>query len=276
MMKKIIVKFKGGLGNQLFQYSFALSLSYKYSLPIFFDNFNLQLNHPKNTSRRFMLSELSVNYPFVSLFKKIYYFIMPFFIKNFVINDKTLNSVNDGRDTIILDGYFQNYILFDEFSNEIKDSLKLSSQNTDYTELENIILKCENSVALHIRRGDYVTNAYANKFHGVLLIDYYLQAISILRNKLKNYNIFIFSDDIKWAKENFKFDNFFFVDDTYKLSDVESLIVMSKCNHFIIANSSYSWWAAYLGSNPSKNVIYPKSWNIYNSSPISPIDWICI
>ena len=129
----------------------------------------------------------------------------------------------------------------------------------------------ENNISIHIRRTDYVTS---NGYHPVQSIEYYKQAIEIIGDY---DNIFVFSDDINWCKENLKFDNMIFVDGN---DDVEDMWLMSICNHNVIANSSFSWWGAWLNNNPDKKVIAPNNWfgsqTNLNTNDLIPNTWIKI
>jgi hypothetical protein len=118
------------------------------------------------------------------------------------------------------------------------------------------------SVAIHIRLGDYLSNPEAHALHGVCPFEYYYSAIQFMRNQLSDPHFYIFSDDIHLAKEKFQLSGPDFSDiegHTGKMSYLD-LYIMSKCRHFIIANSTFSWWSAWLGSNHEKIVIAPERW----------------
>ena len=117
------------------------------------------------------------------------------------------------------------------------------------------------SVGVHIRRGDYVANPIANQFHGVCSLEYYLAAIAKLKEEIGAPRFFVFSDDIGWARQNLRLpDPTTFVDHNGEAHDYEDLRLMSLCKHHIIANSSFSWWGAWLSNNPDKIVIAPERW----------------
>jgi len=134
------------------------------------------------------------------------------------------------------------------------------------------------SISLHIRRGDYVSNVYTNSVHGTCSLDYYQQAVTLLESKLNNPHFFIFSDDLAWAKEHLSFiENVTFVELDVNIPDHDEMFLMSQCLHHIIANSSFSWWGAWLNKNLDKIVIAPKRWFIdetYNTSDLIPDAWI--
>ncbi|MBC7981871.1 alpha-1,2-fucosyltransferase, partial [Candidatus Parcubacteria bacterium] len=129
-----------------------------------------------------------------------------------------------------------------------------------------------NSVSIHIRRGDYVNNNH----HGSCDLGYYYKALHHIKSKISSPHFFIFSDDIQWAKDNMQIGEATFVSNG-DIPEVEELILMSMCSHNIIANSTFSWWAAYLNQNLHKIVIAPKQWTRKETSDtleILPKTWI--
>jgi hypothetical protein len=129
------------------------------------------------------------------------------------------------------------------------------------------------SVSIHVRRGDYLN--YSNTFN-IQSVDYYQRAINVLKNKLVSPIFFVFSDDITWCKANLSFANdLIFIDES--IADYEQLTLMSLCSHHIIANSSFSWWGAWLGLNQDKVVIAPQNWfadHALTVNDIVPNDWL--
>ncbi|MDD3060131.1 MAG: alpha-1,2-fucosyltransferase, partial [Sulfurimonas sp.] len=147
--------------------------------------------------------------------------------------------------------------------------------------LEDIKLKEEiqssNSVSLHVRRGDYVSNKNATSYHGVSSLDYYYNAIETISKKISNPILYIFSDDIPWVRENLIVSlPIVFIENTNTDRPFEDIYLMSLCKHNIIANSTFSWWGAYLNSNLEKNVIAPKKWfndPVINTEDLIPSSW---
>ena len=118
-----------------------------------------------------------------------------------------------------------------------------------------------NSISLHVRRGDFINENSTNKTHGVCSIEYYKKAIDFIAKKISNPVFFIFSDDTKWVYENMKLQfKYFVVDINDHKFAYEDLRLMSKCNHHILANSSLSWWGAWLNESENKVVVAPKIW----------------
>jgi hypothetical protein len=118
------------------------------------------------------------------------------------------------------------------------------------------------SVGIHIRGRDYITNEETKKSHFTCDILYYERCISYIRDKIYNPNFFVFSDDPEWAKTFLKTDHSFtFVEgNLWNKTNYEDLRLMSLCKHNIIANSSFSWWGAWLNNNPAKIVLAPQKW----------------
>ena len=135
-----------------------------------------------------------------------------------------------------------------------------------------------NAVSVHVRRGDYVNNKNANAFHGVCSPEYYRKAIELIAKRVDSPKYFVFSDDIEWVKEHIEIPNAVFVSQK-DIADHEELVLMSKCKHAIIANSSFSWWGAWLNANPNKLVIAPKQWvsdSRVNTVDAIPAEWVRI
>lgn len=137
-------------------------------------------------------------------------------------------------------------------------------------------IQSTNSVALHVRRGDYVSNKETSAFHGVCSTAYYQDAIAYLARKRSDLYFFIFSDDISWVKENLVINEFpvDYVEHNTNLAH-EDLRLMYFCKNNIIANSSFSWWGAWLNNHPDKIVIAPEKWNnIPGNNTELPDQWI--
>lgn len=149
-------------------------------------------------------------------------------------------------DNYDLVGYFQSYKYFENVSFEILDYFTFTNKVKNSTHEKNPFVPF-NNVAIHVRRGDYLN---LSDYHTVLPMSYYNEAMSYFDNK----RFIIFSDDMQWCRENFKGDKFLFANG----NEVEDLYLMSMCESHIIANSSFSWWGAYLAG--SKDVFAPKNW----------------
>lgn len=284
----IVVRLKGGLGNQMFQYALGRVLSLKNNSELLLDTTFFNQNFPANALREYNLKSFNIHARVANKSEiPIVYrnFNNRFAIKIIFLIKKILGTkgVEKGfkfdknllelKGSIFLDGYFQSYKYFDAYKEIIKKDFILNNQSDEF---KNKVIEIENqnSVCMHVRRGDYV----GNKMHEVADLSYYKKSLSILSEKIKIEKICIFSDEIKWCKENFKFDgDYVFME--RGASDVEDLILMSSCKHFILANSSFSWWSAWLASNPNKIIVCPKQWfgdSTIDTSDLIPSKWIRI
>ena len=164
------------------------------------------------------------------------------------------------EDGCYLDGYFQCEKYFKDIREIILEQFSINQDISNYTkEIKNKIQNFQNSCSLHIRRGDFVNSKNIN-IHGACDIEYYKKAMKYLEEKVENINYFIFSDDIEWVKENLAIQNAIYIDSKEKRIPHEDIYLMSLCKNNIIANSSFSWWGAWLNQNEKKMVIAPKRW----------------
>jgi hypothetical protein len=157
-------------------------------------------------------------------------------------------------------GYWQSSKYFSDYEKEIREDFQFIKP-LDRKNLS-VLKKIEktSSASIHIRRGDYVSNSKINKVHGTCSITYYRKAINHLKRKFPNSAFFVFSDDPNWVKENIKINNATYVDWNQGKNSYKDMQLMSRCKHNIIANSSFSWWGAWLNCNPKKIIIAPKIW----------------
>jgi hypothetical protein len=179
---------------------------------------------------------------------------------------------------IFLDGFFQTEKYFADFSKVIREDLKLKTPlSLIAQDWEKRIQKDDFPVAVHVRRGDYVAH---RDFGGIATEEYYQKASRILLKTLPHARFYVFSDDISWCMEHLHLPGMTIYIDAPHLQDHEELILMSKCKHNIIANSSFSWWGAWLNDNPEKIVIAPAKWsNLHDKNwyrDIIPDHWMRI
>ncbi len=270
----IVVKLSGGLGNQMFQYATGLSLSLKNKTQLLLDlSYLLDKSLRENiTHREYALNCFKIKARFLNKVDDLTIIKQ----KNLLFNPVILNSSNN----TYLDGYWQCEKYFINIRSRLLKEFKLKMK-PDYNnkELLKIINHC-NSVAIHIRRGDYVANPHTNQVHGLCSMDYYKKAIDYINKNVKNPIYYVFSDDPEWCRINLIFRNQYEVVDINTSNQAsEDLKLMSSCKHFIIANSSFSWWGAWLSKNKNKIVIAPKRWfnkEEANINDIVPEKWIRI
>ena len=274
----VVVVLQGGIGNQMFQYAVARVLSIKLDTDVVIDLSFFSIHGQKKWCRPYELDVFnydSFNKKHLNIFtrSKLLVHAFPFLIKSTVglfllekmnvINDKTfyrVDSLYNGNKTIKLFGYFLHEKYFRPYRQEIIDTFSfkpiLCHKNQSFM---NKILKL-NSVSVHIRRGDFILNENAKKIYPIVPVDWYKTAIAEISIKVYNPTFFFFSDDMEWVKKNFgEIGNTYFVDINGRAELAHNdMRLMSLCKHNIIANSSFSWWGAWLNTNPDKIVIAPK------------------
>lgn len=279
---KNIIKFNGGLGNQMFQYAFAKSLeektriqsffdmsffSKKYSRPYELNIFELKLNEIKDISTKLKIAAI---WKLRKQLKNKSFGGLNFYCEEHFEFDQNLFNT---KPNTLIEGFFQSERYFEN----IKDKLcadfhfkkELQGKNLELAEK----IDASNSISLHIRRGDYVKKKRYQNLYATCSTDYYKKGVEEICKSFPNPKLFIFSDDIEWVKENLNlpyesiYVNHNTGDDSWK-----DMQLMSLCKHNIIANSSFSWWGAWLNPNEQKIVIAPKKW--FNDDKIIQTDVI--
>ena len=271
----IIVKLSGGLGNQLFQYSFGRYLSLKHNTELKLD-IQLNINASDFTPRLLGLSKYNIDLNFATNNEiESYKFFktgslsrierklnqrFPFLNKRYVV-EKPFTILNNDLllDDCYYDGYWQSEYYFKSIKNILINDLQFNFDLNESNKLLVEDISNSMSVSLHIRRSDYLSVSSNAKIFSICTLKYYQDAISYFNLKFGKPIFYIFSDDISWAKENFVGENFVIVD--VNQDDPHSdMYLMSQCKHNIIANSTFSWWGAWLNSTEDKVVISPKEW----------------
>jgi hypothetical protein len=269
----IVVQLIGGLGNQLFQYAAAKSLAIEKKEKLCidvsqFENYKLHnyaLNH-------FNIVSNIYKRPNIYLRK-----IKSFYQKNILYKEVDFEYnpelINLKADVIYLEGYFQSEKYFLKYEKEIRKDFEIITTLKRITQKTIEQIQKVNSVSVHIRRGDYLTNPV----HNTNKENYYEKALELIESRVNNPVFFVFSDDMDWVKLNFSTkQETVFIDFNDALTNFEDLKLMSSCKHNIIANSSFSWWGAWLNQNPDKIVIAPKQWfndDSICSDDVIPTSW---
>lgn len=288
---KFIVSISGGLGNQMFQYAFAKALTRLKNTKVEFD-FGFYKNQNLRTPE---LENFRLSLPLVNEYKLFLFGLKPsrFYIRPIIklirsickpeiVLEKYFNynpDVFKSKGLIYFDGYWQSEKYFEDITAEIRSDFAFNSTNLQNT-CEYEIVNKPTTVGVHIRRGDYVSNTHVKNLIGTLPISYYHKAFAEIEKQIQNPNYIFFSDDIEWVKQNFpKKNNYFYIKQS--ISGFNSMHLFSLCKHQIIANSSFSWWAAWLNSNSRKIVIAPKFWFVdknmqMQAGDIIPKKWIKI
>lgn len=280
----IIGNLYGGLGNQLFQYSAALSFSKQYGHELKFVNiFNKRYRQAHTKFDLDKLYNLKISYiDSYELKQKFGYLKSNYYFNKFaykfninfdcIITDKLAKTLANNKNYFLY-GYFQNYkylkyteLTLHKYFYEPRDINNLNKYQL-YQEILNT-----HSVSLHIRGGDYL----ANPMRQVCNYEYYFNAIKKIKYFNSNAIFYIFSDDLNYAKNILsKLDiNYRLVDNHF--NNALNLYLMSKCKDNIIANSSFSWWAAYLNNNKYKKIISPKKWLTNYNKSLALKEWIIL
>lgn len=289
----IIVHLIGGLGNQLFQYALGRRLA-------ILNNTSLALDHSGFSTyyklHKYSLQHFNIEENFISpekakkyrnLLSRVFTELdnrtgnhLGTYYKRKYIKERSLKfdkNIFQCLPDVYLEGFWQTEKYFKEIIPTLRKefTFKTPPNRTNKELCDKITL--HNAVSIHVRRADYVTDSATNKDHGVCGLDYYRNAIRFITEKVKSPHFYVFSDDMNWTKANLKIDfPVTYVDFNNADTNYEDLRLMSLCNHNIIANSSFSWWGAWLNQHSDKIVIAPKKW--YNnpnksSEDLIPPDW---
>lgn len=287
----IIAKIAGGLGNQIFQYAAGRSLAIANNCELkldlsWFELFKLHNGYELN---RFAIKAEIASAKEVSqvvrcqskwikaLRKKIGWSNKAHFVEyGFSFRPEFMKLTQP----VYIEGHWQSYKYFESISPIICTELQPINPLSDASlQIAEQITKVD-AVSIHVRRGDYVANKVINKVHGVIGVDYYMLAIQHIRKTIPSPHFYVFSDDLEWAINYLGLkDEATFVSHNKEASSYEDMRLMSLCKHNIIANSSFSWWGAWLNHSKNKIVIYPKKWfndPSKNISDLTPVTWIPI
>lgn len=246
---------KGGLGNMLFQISAAASLAHEHNDIAVFSTKNAYCNHKSiETYQNNILRNIKFQQETI-LTTNIYN--EPVFEYRSIPYNKNLT----------LYGYFQSEKYFNK--QLVLDLFDISENIKKHIYLNHNQIFKNNTCSIHVRRGDYLLLSHN---HTIRTMDYYNEAIKQIP---KNTKFLIFSDDMLWCKQNFIGEQYVFIENQ---EDYMDLYMMSQCDYNIIANSSFSWWGAWLNQNPEKIVIAPKQWfgtalQHYNIKDLIPTTW---
>jgi hypothetical protein len=253
----MIIKIKGGLGNQLFQYAFGRALPTKDGNLVKFDI----SNYDNDPLRSYKLKYFNIEDHIASRIE--------------IFFNKVFTKV--GLSSSYLEGYWQSEKYFLDIKDIIKKEFTLKDPLGGTAKMFIDQITSSNAISLHVRRGDYVTNGKLKNILQPLPVSYYKQAIELISKQRSNPHFFVFSDDVDWVKENLdiKYPVTYVLGENLK--DYEELVLMSVCKDNITANSSFSWWGAWLNNNPDKVVIAPKNWfsnEDTDSRDLIPESWI--
>lgn len=285
----VIVKIWAGLGNQMFQYALYRQLQVmKRDVKLdtsYYTQYNAhngyELSRVFNISECYATEEESKRFAAINLnffsraFRKLIYTKKTHYVQH-ILNGFGFDEKVLRLDNVYLQGYWQSEKYFENAKYQVRKDFEfkmpLDKRNS---EIANHIMKTL-SVSIHVRRGDYLKS---KNLGGICSSNYYQKALERVEKQMRNPYFFIFSDDINWCKENIKVLNGFYIDWNIGLDSYKDMHLMSLCKHNIIANSSFSWWGAWLNNNPDKLVIAPDRWfgnKKTNIRDITPDAWVRI
>lgn len=277
----IMVQLVGGLGNQLFQYAVGRRLAHlhntilkldlsafeKYTLHAYHLNY---FNIVENVATADDIAKISGTATRSSDDSRLT-----------VVRERFFHfdpGILELPDNVMLIGYWQCENYFAGIKEIIIEELTLKNRPDCRNQEIADAMASSNSVALHVRRADYVNHAQTNLVHGTCSLEYYKICTAKLAEKVDQPHYYIFSDDPEWVKENFSFlkHPVTFIDFNGPEKDYEDLWLMSRCKHSIIANSTFSWWGAWLNRNPEKIVFAPFKWfnKKANTRELIPASWV--
>ena len=279
----------------MFQYAVGRSLAEKNGSEVRLDlSFLQNQNVPANvTVRRYELSIFNIQEAFAdgtqvkrlkNLVTRTVRKFLPNVAGNPYVNERYFQfdpSILHLPDNVYLEGHWMSEKYFENIQSTLRREFTFRKPVIDAAKpLENLIAN-SNAVCVQVRRGDYVTNPAVAKMHGTTTLDYYRNAVDLIKSKIDNPTFFVFSDDSQWCMEHLNMmAPVYFVEDELKnhpATNSDFLQLMSKCKHFIISNSTFAWWGAWLGNHEQKIVIAPRHW--FNdrqivTSDIYPKEWL--
>lgn len=267
----VVAKISDGLGNQMFQYAFGRSVAEHREETLKLDTSSFTKRYKL---RSFLLESFSIKHAPLSLMEKIRYDTLSKYIRKVskkfpgiarlllgICCEKKEYEFDEtvfGASCHYFDGYWQDARYFENIRKELLEELSLIEPlNQDNIQMLETIQKCE-AVSVHIRRGDYLKI----KHQQVCTLEYYRKAVDILLGEVENPTFFIFSDDIEWARENLALPNETFFVDFNQDNPERDLELIKNCKHNVIANSTFSWWGAWLNRHDEKIVIVPTEWRV--------------
>lgn len=279
----IVVRLNYRLGNQMFQYAFARCLAHKLGQDLFLDTALLTKTHDSNLDAGYRLDIFNISgkliepseimIPSRGLVVSAHETTVGFF-------EEALQLRVPKSSLLVLIGTWQSHKYFAEAAAIIKEEFRFKSVACEAKDIAEAIDN-RSSVAVHVRRMDYISSAIGVHL-GFVGLDYYRRAMDIVLSRIPNAHFFIFSDDMDWCVDNLKIEwphTFVRRPTANRYYAAEDLYLMSRCGNCIIANSTFSWWAAWLCSNADKLVIAPRWWfadPTWDSSNLYPSTWLVV
>ncbi|MBS1637644.1 MAG: alpha-1,2-fucosyltransferase [Bacteroidetes bacterium] len=290
----VAVKLMGGLGNQMFQYAAGKALASRLNTICLLDTGFLDAD-PKGhyTKRHYELSAFEIQQniasadalkPFLKHPRNRYTLALqrsvPGLFNTVYFYEKGMEfqpAFNKLKGNVYLDGYWQSERYFQEQAVSVRKDFTCKGPVPAITGQWHQKIRETYAVSLHIRRGDYISSKTDNEFHGTCTLAYYEAAIAYLKKYLPAFEVFLFSDDPEWCSANIHFTVPTHIVTQPDIANHWDLYLMASCRHHIIANSSFSWWGAWLNPDMDKQVIAPQKWfatHHKNTKDLIPASWI--
>ena len=286
----VITRITSGLGNQLFQYALGRQIANQNQTQLWFDLRYYRHLYETDTPRYFKLDRFAIDYKVLDnspwRYLSTVMQLMP------VRNLEPLFAIQHERhfhvDPMVsqrkgafikLSGFWQSETYFAPSESIIRNELTFNrTAGPRFGEYRRQIGQATIAISVHVRRGDYISHPDFSQSFGTTEIAYYEAAVSRLAAQFPAGKLFIFSDDPAWVQQHMRFDlPHVVIDNSGEDADLDDLELMSLCHHHIIANSSFSWWGAWLNSNPTKCVIAPKQWfadKPWDTRDLTPANWL--
>lgn len=290
----IITRLFGGLGNQMFQYAVgrALSITHEQVLKLDVEDLSAKTSHYGYELNRVF----GIDAPLADAedFRAVLGWQRTL---RKVLARRAFRGITGGRIVqephfhywpavrsvslpCYLAGYWQSELYFHDVSSALRSDFVFAQTISRESELVLSDIEGCNSVSVHVRRGDYAANARILAVHGMCSPDYYSRAATYIAERTESPTFFLFSDEPDWVAENIRLPGRTeLVNVNRGLSSCNDMMLMSRCRHHIIANSTFSWWAAWLNPSPSKMVVAPARWfasNAFNTSALLPSSWAVV
>lgn len=266
MKKKLIIRLKGGLGNQLFSYAYAKKIAVENNLELYIDNYtgftSADIYKREYCLDYFTITATKIKNPFKNINNKFikralclvvkYYFLLTYYY----IKDKDIEHINH-KYNYYIEGYWQSSKYVNSIKKIIEDEYCINTKDLVNNKYYKMIKESQNAVGVHVRIGDNKDQESINN-----LVNYYKNAFDKM-NEMSNNNIyFIFTDNMDYAKEIIGGNHIYIINQGNDINDFKLYI---SCRHFIIAASTFSWWGAWLGKHNCKTVLCPSVNRFKNS-----------
>ncbi|MCX2724546.1 alpha-1,2-fucosyltransferase [Roseibium salinum] len=285
----IITHIIGGLGNQMFQYAVGRSLALASGQTLRLDLYSME----EYSTHAYCLDQLRISAEVASkrdiptkrrkggFFAKVQRVLRTSGNPVATVKEKGFAfdpSILSLRGSVYLFGYWQSEKYFSDIADAIRNDFALATPLTESREqILTSIRGSERAISVHVRRGDYLTNPTANAYHGICETDWYRTAMRKMEDRFGRVTFFLFSDDPKWARENIKSSSpIVFVEPRSDGKDAQDMHLMAACHSHIIANSTFSWWGAWLNPRKEKHVIAPMRWfktDKHDTKDLIPLTW---